>query len=473
MRAGGGPSYDISGIELLVQTGDPQIDLAERYALAVLGANYTGDAHVAAANYYDMPWIRDSFAWGMIPSLRDTSVSSYSSSEIAYWLDRQQPFGGWITAKLSGYFDETPILISSVLDAYDVTGNIGLVRSSLARLERGWRWLAAGYIRPAKGSAWLLFATVPPHVAADWADQVGRTGYATQVEALWYWATRSLGILEGLTGHAPQAAYYADFAAHIRSDINTVLWTTSAPYTLDAPAVGAFGHYRSWLGPRDYFELDSNLLCVVYGIAGPAQTRSILQFVRAHGAYLLGLGTPDGVPAKVVYGDYSPLDYASKHDRLGPGQYQNGSWPTVGALAAMAFAQSGDTGEARAILQQLSGAVDRYDDLREWYTQDGTPQGAPSFQWAARMFLVALYQAYLGVESCTSLQGGATLTDLRLRAPLGAGTADVAFLGRRIHVVVKGHGPTVRLTVAGKTLASRVVPGALLCSGCSLRANWQ
>lgn len=471
--AGGGSSYDISGIELLVQTGDPQVDLAERYALAVLGANFNGVAHVAATTYYVVPWLRDSFAWGMIPSLRDSSIRSYSSTELEYWLKRQLPFGGWVTASTSGYFDETPILISAVLDMYNITGNIASVRRSLPRLERAWQWLAAGYIRPVHGSSWLIFASVPPHISADWADQIGRTGYTTQVEALWYWATRSLGIMEGLAGRAKQATYYTRFASHIRSDINTILWTNSAPYVLNAPAVGSFGHYRSWLGPRDYFELDSNVLCVVYGIANAAQSRSILQFIHEHDAYLLGLGTATGVPAKVLYGDYSPKDYAAKHGRLGPGQYQNGYWPGLGALVAIGFAQIGDTQEARAILLQLSRATIRDGDVREWYREDGTANGAPAFQWAARMFLVALYEAYLGLDSYTVIRGGTIRTGIQLHAPLGTAAADVAFLGRQIHVSVGGQGSQVRLTVAGQSLTSRLVSGTLLCSGCTLHANWQ
>src|SRR5579871_4382037 len=75
VHAGGGGvgAYDVRGIKLLVETGDPRIDLAERYALYVLGADFNGVAHVAAAGYYVNPWIRDSFAWGMIPSLTDSS----------------------------------------------------------------------------------------------------------------------------------------------------------------------------------------------------------------------------------------------------------------------------------------------------------------------------------------------------------------------------------------------------------------
>jgi hypothetical protein len=471
-RAGGGAIYNLTGIELLVHTSNPLVDNAERYALAVLGADFNGTTHVAAANYYGNPWIRDSYAWGMVPSGRDSSVGSYSTTELSYWLARPQPFGGWLTARQSGYFDETPDIINAVLDSYEVTGDLGLVKRALPALIRGWWWLARGFIMPAHGSNYLIYANVPPHVSADWVDQVARHGYATQLEALWYWATRSLGIMEELTGHRGGAAYYTRFAQQIRSDLNRLLWTTEAPYVVDAPAVPSFGHYRSWVGSHGYFELDSNLLCVPFGIADKGQTESIAHFIKLHDVYLLGVGTANVVPGKVLYGDYAPVDYAGKHERLGPGRYQNGYWPTVGALAAMGMAAAGDVAESQAILQQLGNAFTRDQEIREWYTSAGAGQGAPTFQWAARMFIVALYAAYLGISDYAADRGRRIDAGIKLEAPAGAGSADVLFHGRSVHIVVGGQGTHVRLDVSGQHRKGEKVPGTLLCAGCTLYAAW-
>lgn len=471
-RAGGGSGYGLNGIALLVRTEDPQLDLAERYALAVLGADFDGTVHAAAADYYSNPWIRDSFAWAALPTLRDASVSSYVTTELAYWLPKQQPFGGWLTAPKSGYFDETPILIASVLNAYQVTGDLGMVREALPRLERGWQWLRQSYVQPEHGSGYLLYANVPPHVAADWVDQIARRGYATELEALWYWSTHSMAIMEQLTGHAIESAQYGSFASHIRTDINRLLWTTSPPYVYDAAPVPGFGHYRSWQGPREYFELDSNFLCVLYGIADPSQAQSILGFVRRHGTYLLGLRTTSGVPAKVVYGDYAPADYALKHERLAPGKYQNGYWTTVGSLAAIAYARIGDTTESRAILTRIGAAFIRDGDVREWYTQSGAGSGAPAFQWSARMFVAALYAAYLGIDDYSSQTGSHVESGIRVRLPDGGGSADVAFHGRIVHIAVAGSGAAPRVTLNGKRQPGETIPGALICAGCTLEARW-
>lgn len=471
-RAGGFGGYGLAGIQVLVETGNPTLDLGQRYALAVLGADFTGTTHVASAPYYDNPWIRDSFAWGMIPSRTGDSLSAYSSTELAFWLGRQQSFGGWLTAPRSGYFDETPILISAALDAYRVSGNLAALRTALPRLERGWRWLDRGFIRPSQGSSVLIYANVPPHTAADWADQVARRGYATQLEALWYWATYSLASIERILHHPTSAAYYANFAARIKSDINRLLWITDAPFVEDAPAVAPFGHYRSWVGPRGYFELDSNFLCIVYGIADSAQATSIDNFVSAHASYLLGLGTGQGVPARVLYGNYDPRDYAGKHERLGPGRYQSAYWPTVGALVALGYARSGRVLEARAILLRLAEAFAAGNDIREWYSVDGVGMGAPAFGWAARMFLVALYAAYLGVGWYDQGSGRPAAPGLILEEPAGAGDADLSYHGREIRLRVGGQGAMVRVAIGPRVARTPIVPGPLLCAGCTVRVAW-
>ncbi len=470
-RAGGG-GYGLAAIQPLVLTGNPTLDLAQRYALAVLGADFTGDTHVAAAGYYSNPWIRDSFAWGMAPSRAGSSLAAYSGQELQYWLVRQQPFGGWLTAPKSGYFDETPILISAALDAYRVSGNLAALRAALPRLERGWRWLKDGFVRPSEGSSVLIYANVPPHTAADWADQVARRGYATQLEALWYAATRSLAVSESVLHHPSQARYYAGFATRIRTDINRLLWTNEAPFARNAPAVPGFGHYRSWVGPRDYFELDSNFLCIVYGIASPAQAASIDDFVEGHASYLLGLGTGQGVPARVLYGDYDPEDYAGKHERLGPGRYQSAYWPTVGALAALGYAHSGRVGEARAILLKLAQTFVQGGDIHEWYGGNGQGNGAPAFGWGARMFLVALYAAYLGVGWYDGAPGARATPGIALEDPAGPGEAALSYHGRVIRVRVAGQGEKVRVAIGARIRRTALLPGPLLCQDCTVTVKW-
>jgi hypothetical protein len=279
--------------------------------------------------------------------------------------------------------------------------------------------------------------------------------------------------MESLTDHPGRAQYYLNFASRIRTDINRILWTVSAPYARDAPAVAPFGHYRSWLGPRDYFELDSNALCILYGIADPSQAAAIARFLTAHAPYLLGLYGGQGVPARVVYGDYDPRDYAAKHGRIGPGRYQSASWPSVGALVAIALARAGDLSVARAVVERLSAIFDAGGDIHEWYDAAGNGNGAPDFGWAARMFIVALYAAYLGVSGYDSLPTSrAAPAGIQFHAPLGQGSTQMLYHGRQLAVSVAGAGHNVRVFVDRRQQRRPLVPGDLLCAGCAVRAVW-
>jgi hypothetical protein len=471
-RAGGGVINNLQSIRPLAMTGSPLLDQAQRVALAVLASDYTGDVHVASRQYYDRPWLRDSFAWGAVPSLAGGSLAAYAGTELTYWLWRQQSFGGWLTAPQSGYFDETAIMIRAVLDEYEVSGDKAAALGALGRLERGWHWLAHSYIRQARGSGYLLYANVPPHVAADWVDQVARHGYTTQLEALWYGATQALAVLEALGGDQIKAHYYSAFANGIKLDINRMLWINEAPVAVNAPAVPAFGHYRSWQGGRDYFELDSNYLCIVYGIATPVQAGSINHFVVKHAGYLLALSTPDGVPAKVVYGDYAAADYAAHHARIGAGLYQNAYWPSVGALVAIGMTLIGDLADARQIMIRLAAALVRDQDIREWYVEDGTGLGATAFAWAARMFLLALYESYLGIEPGLPDATGDAGWVLRLVRPAGAGTATLNYDGHAVLLTVQGSGDQASIQTPAVQLHTADIPVSLLCSGCAIHATW-
>ena len=390
VNAGGSTGPSVEGIQPIVVTHDDALDMGQRYALAVIAEDFDGRTHAASSGYYSNPWIRDSFAWGMIPSTQGASLAAYPTSEVQYWLAHQQRFGGWLTAPKSGYFDETPIMISAVLSAFQLSGNRSALLDALTAVEHAWSWLDKSYVNKSEGSDFLLYANVPPHVAADWVDQIARRGYTTQLEALWYKATVDLSHIEVLTGHRSKAATYARFAAQIKKEINRILWTSAAPFAYHVPAVAPFGHYRSWRGPRDYFELDSNFLCILYGIADTQQTSSIVKFVLQHRGYLLGLKAAQGVPARVLYGDYAPADYAWKRNRIGQEQYQNAYWPSVGALVALGLFKAGNGALARLLLERIGDSAVAQGDIREWYKADGTGEGAPHFQWAARMFLIAI-----------------------------------------------------------------------------------
>ncbi len=454
-----------SSATLPLLTGDTLLDRAEAVALGVLEANQMGGTH-SAAPFYRAPWLRDSFAWGMVPDDAGT-LSTFARSELSYWLGQQRPFGGWITLDYSGWYDETPILITAVLDAYRQTGDRAMVHQALPALQRGWQWLNASYVDPKQGSSCLIYAVIRPsgaHWATDWADQVARQGYSPQLEGLWYSATHAMAALELLDGNPAAAAQYAATASCIATDVNRLLWDVSAPAHVDALPLAAVGHYRARPAGRDYFEIDGNALLIANGVADPSQSAAILGAIQKNAGQLLGVDRAG--PARVLYGDYAPQDYGPLHQWIASDRYQNAYWPTVGGLLAIAAAHAENPGLALSVLQGLARrAVESGSGFNEWYDSAGQPGGAAFYSWGARMYLLALYRAYLGIDDSDSVFAPA---DLMLRSAPGAGRADLVRLGRHITIICHGSGRFRYATLGRRVLSSPLIPASLLTDGATL-----
>ena len=458
----------LAPVALPVVTGDPLLDRAERVALGVLAANQTEVGH-RAAPFYKGLWIRDSYAWGMVPDNSGT-LSTYAGSELRYWLAHQQPFGGWITFEYSGWYDETPIMIAAVLDAYRLTGDVGLVRRALPALRRAWSWLHGAYIDRRHGSSCLLWVSLRPkgqHWAADWADQVSRQGYTPQLEGLWYRATHAMAAMELLVGgrKAVKAAdSYARAASCIAYDANTMLWRVDAPAHHDARPLAPFGHYGARPAGGNYFEVDGNALLVAASVATPRHRSTVLDTVAEQSHYLLG--GDGGGPARVLYGDYAPQDYGAIHNWMAAGRYQSAYWPSVGGLLAIAAARNDAIGTAEAVLDGLAArGANSETGFNEWYTTDGTPGGASLYGWGARMYLLALYRAYLGVDDSGSIGHPA---DIVLRAAPGSGRGTLVRLGHHITVVGHGSGRFRYARLNGRLWRSFTVPARLLRDGMTI-----
>lgn len=412
------------------------------------------------------PWIRDSYAWGMVPDDAGT-LATYAGSELHYWLAHQQPFGGWVSFKYSGWYDETAIMISAVLDAYRLTGDKAMVRHALPALRQAWRWLRRAYTDPRRGSSCLLWASVGaggPHWATDWADQVARRGYSPQLEGLWYRATHAMAALEWLAGSTAVASAYDHTASCIAHDANGLLWTVDAPAHEHAPPLAAFGHYRAWPAGSNYFEIDGNALLLAAGVAGPHKRASVLDAIAAHASYLLGA---DGAgPARVLYGDYAPVDYGPIHNWMGAGRFQSAYWPSVGGLLAVAAARADDTALGLTVLRGLAQRnSDAASAFYEWYGENGSPGGASLYEWGARMYLLSLYRAYLGVDDASGMTDPA---DLVLRAAPGPARGTLVRLGMHITIISHGAGYFRYALLGHRVLRSSHIPARLLYNGAVL-----
>ncbi|MBI5877185.1 MAG: hypothetical protein HZB53_06020 [Chloroflexi bacterium] len=471
----------------IFDSAEPSLNRAKDEALRIIGYNllYVNwnapgappRAH-SAGDGYDSPWIRDSFAWGMIPTNVYSQLSPYTSSEIEYWLNLQEPSGQFASVLLSGYYDETPILIAAVVDAYRITGDRAQLERYAPALRTAWAWMA-GHV-DSTGSPFLVNALVhrvpglPPPVAADWADQIARSGYAGQVNMLWYRATLAMATMEAELGNKGESMRYFSFAQGIKADIGRVLWATTAPFIRNAPPVAAFGHFRSWTpSERDYFEMDTNMLAIVYGIATTQQADSILGFVRQHADYLLG--PPSGMPppAKTVYGDYDPRDYVIFEKVLvRDGTYHNGYWIPIGGLAARAFAMHEQPGVALRIVRNMANAFSGHlaDPSNgpgyEWYTASGIPQGAPAYQWSSRSLLHTLLTTYAGIdEDWDSVRA----RGMRVTPLAGGVSVKVMHLGKTLSITTHGSGILSRAVINNRTeIHGTILPEELLEDGTTI-----
>lgn len=455
----------------LLQLADPLLERGTDRALRVLErTEMVAHAHRvhSAGPTYGNPWIRDAFAWGMVPSLVLPTLATYPGDELAFWLSRQGLLDRcWRTDPKSGWFDETPILISAVLDAYRVRGDRRLLDRAYLRLVRAWEALAAQGRRPAEGSRRLLFCALAAWrfpLSTDWADQVARRNYPAHLQALWYRATADLSAIAGLVGDGRGMGRFSAEAEAIREDIQRLLWCHGRPPARNAPEVPATGYFRAWTGGGDYFETDSNLAMVLYGVADRDQAAQILAFVEADG--LLGKeGGPAG--AKVVYGDYDPADYLPNpcfRYYMGDDRYHNAYWPSLGGLACQALARLGRGDLVRSLLRGIAARMDDGDGLYEWYGSDGRPGGSRWFQWGARMFLVGLFRGYLGIVP------GSDPEALRLE-PCFPGTARIHHLGLRVLVRITGHGRLEALAVDGVPMSDPEIPGSMLRDGSEIEAR--
>ena len=407
----------------------------------------------------------------MIPNDAYPQLAPYSNSELRFWLARQAPSGQWVSNPVSGYFDETAILISAALDAYRVTGDRALLAEALPRLRRGWAWLRSN--ANGRDSTYLLWTPLPAAgprlvlpVAVDWVDQVGRRNYAAQVNLLWLRATQSLAVVENVLGNAVEARRYTEFAKGIGTDFNRLLWTTGAVQARNAAETGPFGHYRSWYpAERDYFELDTNFQAILYGVADAEQSASILGFVSAHADYLLD--SPTGaLPARTVYGDYAQADYAQVRNKLGDGLYHNAYWLSTGGLAAAAYQHAEQPEMQQRIVNGMASAFRAGQpggSASEWYDLSGRPGGVSSYQWSARSYLNVLYRTYVGIDDDWASMDG---ENLRVIAPGGDTVAGIRHLGKLLRVQTHGRGRVTRVLVDGQEVpGADLIPEAMLHDG--------
>ena len=253
------------------------------------------------------------------------------------------------------------------------------------------------------------------HEAMDWADLFANRYNSLGPNVLWYAAWRGMAAMHRALGEADHAQAAQARAEDIRFKVNTLLWV-GAEVEKDMAWVRA--HRREWLYPlqltttvlqerpyflpymafRDYadrFDSFGNLLAILTGLASPAQTARILDFVES-----AGINQP--WPVRAIYppvqvGEKDWREYYRLRNLNLPHQYHNGgAWPYLGGLYVAALVRAGRQAEAAHQLQRLTEmnrlarAPGEDWDFNEWHHGlSGKPSGFRGQSWSAALYVYA------------------------------------------------------------------------------------
>jgi glycogen debranching enzyme len=252
------------------------------------------------------------------------------------------------------------------------------------------------------------------HEAMDWADLFANRYNSLGPNALWYAAHRAMARLAHAQDLTAEAAAYDEAAEDVKFKINLLLWVgpevkrdlgwvaehrTEWLYPLQRTEVELQQrpYYLPYVAFRDFadrFDTFGNLLAILFGIASPAQTDHILEFIN-----MAGLAEP--WPIRVVYpvvhpGDKDWREYYRVRNLNLPDQYHNGgAWPFVGGFYVAALVKAGRKAGAAIMLNRLAQMNKESADSGEWgfhewfHGRSGQPMGFPLQSWSAGLYLYA------------------------------------------------------------------------------------
>ncbi|MDP3900509.1 MAG: amylo-alpha-1,6-glucosidase [bacterium] len=149
---------------------------------------------------------------------------------------------------------------------------------------------------------------------------------------------------------------------------------------------------------EEWFDSLANILAIVTGLAAPANSRSILNFINKN-----KVDRP--YACKTIWpplqkGDAGWHDYFEISDATEPLHYSNaGIWPFIGGFYVAALVKMGDLKKAEAELENLAKANLQATEIRElkgkyefneWlHGATGEPMGEPYQGWSAGAYLYA------------------------------------------------------------------------------------
>lgn len=286
---------------------------------------------------------------------------------------------------------------------YKQTRDLDTLRDAWISLERALLWL-----RYQDSNECGLLEV---HEAMNWADLFANRYNVLYDNVLYYAVWKAMGEMAAAVGRESQS--YVDTARETRRKINTVLWVGSESpkdwqaisaerkewiYTLkriDTELVER-PFYLPYVAFRDYadrFDTLGNLLAILFGVASPAQTDKILDYIE-------GCGLNEPFPVRSVYpvlteGDRDWREYYRVRNLNQPHHYHNGgAWPFIGGFYVAALVQAGRHDEAARQLEKLTemNRLGRHGEweFNEWFHgESGRPMGYAGQSWSTALYLFA------------------------------------------------------------------------------------
>ncbi len=245
----------------------------------------------------------------------------------------------------------------------------------------------------------------------DWADLFANRYNSLVPNVLWYGANRAMASHARRSGG--RGDEFDERAGGIKFRIDQLLWVGPE---VRREAEWIRTHRREWeyptqladtvLGKRPYYlpyvsfrdlgdrcDALGNMLAILLGMASPAQTARILDYM-----YATGMDRPWPVKAcwpPVMPGDKDWRDYYRLYNLNYPDQYHNGgSWPFLGGFYVASLVKAGRLRQAEEELVRLArmnrGADSAEWEFNEWFHgASGRSMGHRRQSWSAGMFLYA------------------------------------------------------------------------------------
>jgi len=389
-------------------------DMAYKKAQAVLAQECSPIGLMASPEGYPHVWARDSVITALGAALledhrhcllRSLETLAGQQSELGAIPNNVSVATGRLDHTNAGSVDSNLWYILGHAYAHRVTGDTEFLRAYWPSLERALLWLR---YQDSNGCGLLEV-----HEAADWADLLANRFNVLYDNVLWYAALRAMAAMARALGL--DGVPYDEMAADVRHKIRIVLWVgpeTADEWGPECPGHVEWRHTLSQVDPvlvkrpfflpyvafrdyGDYCDVFGNLLAILFGVANPAQTRRILDYL-----YQVGIDQP--YPVRVLHptihpGDKDWREYYRNNNLNLPDQYHNGGiWPFVGGFYVATLVQVGQHHRAAQVLNKLA-AVNRLGVEEEWefnewcHGRTGRPMGYPHQAWSAGMYVFAYH----------------------------------------------------------------------------------